>query len=576
MTDLSLGCSPTSRSLWLSWKARVSDREPGDVIAKHAETQSLSRSNTYARPPATQSTLLARSGRVARRKKEQSKPRLPESTIPLWISTTAATDFPKLRRDLEVDVAIVGGGMTGITAAILLARAGSRVAVLEKNRIVTGESGHTTAHLTAVMDAGAEDLRRHFGEDAARLVFSSTREALDRIARFVTEYGIECHFRRLPAYWYTEKQSEVARLEQEAEVSQQFGMDCRLVREVPLPFPAKAAVLYPNQAQFHPRLYLLALAAELQRAESQIFEETQVLNVQDGEPCRVETGGGTVTCRDVIVAANVPVNNRIFVHTKIAAYRSYALAAPLEPAAGLDGLFWDTEDPYHYTRTQTTGDGTFLIVGGEDHKTGQEDDTEKPFRKLLDYAQSRFGIRELAYRWSGQIIEPLDGLPYIGRNSFSRHVYVATGYSGQGMTGGTLAAMILSDLILGRDNPYAEIYDATRLKLRGAAKDYLSENVDYPAHLIPDRLTATDVEADSLKAIRPGDGKILELDGRKAAVHRDEEGRVHKLSPVCTHLGCDVRWNSSEKSWDCPCHGSRFTPKGEVINGPAIKPLEPR
>jgi glycine/D-amino acid oxidase-like deaminating enzyme/nitrite reductase/ring-hydroxylating ferredoxin subunit len=521
--------------------------------------------------------LLARDLPVIPRKKKTktaSEPRLPEATTPLWIATSPATSFPRLDRDLEVDVAIAGGGITGITAAMLLARAGMRVVILEKDRIAGGETGHTTAHLTEVLDASAEAILRHFGTETTRLVFSSTRQALERIARFIQESQIDCRFRRVPAYWYTEHQSEVETLENEAAASQRLGIDCELTREVPLPFPAQAAVLYRNQAQFHPREYLLALARELQGDGCLIFEETQVSNVEDGEPCRVDTVSGTVRCRAVIVATNVPVNNRLFIHTKIAAYRSYAIASPLESPAKVDGLFWDTEDPYHYTRTQSTADGTFLVIGGEDHKTGQEDDTEKPYRKLVDYARSRFGIRSVAYRWSGQIIEPVDGLPYIGRNSLSRNVYIATGYSGQGMTNGTLAGMILSDLVLGRENRYAEIYDPTRVKLRGATKEYLAENIDYPTHLIADRLTSAGVEADSLQAVKPGDGAVIKLEGRKVAVFRDEEGQTHKLSAVCTHLGCDVRWNSAEKSWDCPCHGSRFTPAGEVVNGPAVKPLE--
>ena len=470
-------------------------------------------------------------------------------------------------------MAIVGAGITGITAALLLKRAGKRVALLERNHIVFGETGHTTAHLTEVTDVDTETVISDFGKEAARLVYASTREALERISRFVKEERIDCHFRRVPAYLFTERDSDLEWLRKEADAATQMGLDCTFTEDVPLPFPTKGAVLYRHQAQFHPREYLLHLAGQIEGNGCHLFEDTAVTHCEDGEPCVVETSRGRVRCGSILVAANVPINNRFLLHTKIAAYRTYALAARLDSST-VDGLFWDTDDPYHYIRSQKTNDGTFLIVGGEDHKTGQETDTEKPFRKLAEYTRSRFGVRSFDYRWSGQIIEPVDGLPYIGRNSFSKNVFVATGYSGVGMTNGTLAAMILSDLILGRANRYAGIYDPTRLKIRGAVKDFVSENVDYPAHLVRDRLTSHDVEAESLKSVTRGHGAILELDGEKMAVHRDDSGKIHKLSPVCTHLGCDVRWNSAEKTWDCPCHGSRFAPTGEVLNGPAVKPLE--
>jgi Rieske Fe-S protein len=239
----------------------------------------------------------------------------------------------------------------------------------------------------------------------------------------------------------------------------------------------------------------------------------------------------------------------------------------------LDGLFWDTDDPYHYIRTYSGSDGPVLIVGGEDHKVGKEDDTEAAYVRLGSYVQSRFGVVSLERRWSGQIIEPVDGLPYIGRNSLAGHVWVATGFSGNGMTFGTLAGMILSDLILDRQNSWAELYAATRVKPLAAAKDFLTENVDFPGHLVSDRLTNRDAQGRGLSDVPRGEGKIVVIEGEKFAVYRDAHGTTHALSPVCTHLGCDVRWNAAERSWDCPCHGSRFAPDGKVLNGPAVSDL---
>jgi nitrite reductase/ring-hydroxylating ferredoxin subunit len=273
------------------------------------------------------------------------------------------------------------------------------------------------------------------------------------------------------------------------------------------------------------------------------------------------------------VAAHVPISNRVLLHTKLAAYRSYAIAARIASGSAPRGLFWDTEDPYHYTRVQNVGRGTYLIVGGEDHKTGTAEETGECYVRLDEYTRARFPIERIGYRWSGQVIEPVDGLPYIGRNAMSSHLHVATGYSGNGMTFSTLAGMILSDQILGRENKYTDLYSATRITPVASAVDYVTENVDFPKYLVLDRLTRADVEEGTSESVRPGEGGIFTVNGKKAAICRDREGRLHQLSPVCTHLGCDVRWNDAEATWDCPCHGSRFGPDGRVINGPATVDL---
>jgi len=274
----------------------------------------------------------------------------------------------------------------------------------------------------------------------------------------------------------------------------------------------------------------------------------------------------------VLVTANVPVFNLLALHTKIAAYRSYVVAArgaTMPPP----GLYFDTADPYHYTRRHEDERGALLLVGGEDHKTGQCDDTEVPFTRLQRYVIERFGSEDIAYRWSGQIIKPADGLPYIGRNSASDNVFVATGFSGNGMTFGTVAGMMLSEAALGRSTLWTDLYEATRMKVLGAVKDMLVENVDYPVHLIGDRLAVPDRTADDLA---PGEGDVVLVGGRKLAVYCDERGTLHGLSPVCTHMGCHVAWNTTERSWDCPCHGGRFDAMGQVLNGPPVQPLEAR
>jgi glycine/D-amino acid oxidase-like deaminating enzyme/nitrite reductase/ring-hydroxylating ferredoxin subunit len=470
-----------------------------------------------------------------------------------------------------VDVAVVGAGITGLTAATLLKAAGKTVAVLDAQRVAEGVTGYTTAHLTEVIDASFGTLRSHFGEDGGRLALQAARSALERIAGFVRERGIDCDFRRLPGFYYTEDTKRAEDVREEYEAARRLGLRATLTEDVPLPFPVAAAIRFDDQARFHVRRYLLPLLKAIPGEGSHVFEETRVVDVDDGAPCRVETESGTVTAEDVVVATHVPLN-KFFIQTKLAHYRSYVLACRVDGPVP-DGLFWDDEDPYHYLRAQEADRDTLLIVGGEDHKTGQEDDTEGRFRSLLDYARARFDVRAVPFRWSAQVAEPVDGLAFIGRNTGSSHVYVATGYSGTGMTFGTLAAMISSDLILGRDNPWARLFDATRVKPVAGAKEFVRENVDFPKHLVADRLKKA--EGDSYLDVGRGEGKLVEVNGRKVAAYRDGSGVVQALDPVCTHMGCLVQFNDAEKSWDCPCHGSRFDTRGEVINGPAVKPLPP-
>jgi len=505
--------------------------------------------------------------------------RMVTPTRSLWLDTAPTlpqdTHFPALDRDLEVDVAIVGGGIAGITAALLLKRAGKTVALVEKDRIAGGETGNTTAHLTEAIDTGYKTVSSDFGADGARLVAGSSRDSIAHIERLIAEHRIDCGFKRLPAYLYAEDDQGVETLREEEEHARRAGVEVAFTSDVPLPFPVKGALRFPNQAAFHPTEYILPLACAIPGDGSHVFEDTHAHRFEDGEPCRLTTSGGVITARDVLVLANVPVNDTVLLITKLYAYRTYAVGARVEEE--LPGLFWDTADPYHYTRTQRTRDGVVLFAGGEDHKTGTDDDTEARYRGLEVYAREKFGslgVQAIDYRWSGQVIETADGLPYIGQNPIDGHVWVGTGFSGNGMTFGTLAAMILSDLVLGRENAYANLYWPSRVKPLASAATYLSENVDFPRYFIQDRLLRANVEGDSVEDVKPGEGRIISLGGEKLAVSRDEHGAVHTLSPICTHLACDVSWNGAERSWDCPCHGSRFAPDGAVLNGPATKPLE--
>ena len=489
---------------------------------------------------------------------------VPARSQSLWIATSSQPRRPRLEGDLEVDVAIVGGGITGITAALLLQRAGKRVCVLEARRVAEGVTGHTTAHVTEAIDARYATLERRFGRDGARLAAQASRAAIDFIEAHATK---DCGFEKLPGWLFTERDDDLEELHQEYEAAKRAGLPVTMTDEVPLPFATRAAVVFPNQAQIHPRAYLLPLIDEIERGGGLIFEETRVVAIEGGDPCLVRTNQGNVRAAFVVEATHAPLN-RVFLQTKIGSRRSYVLGAVVAQQA-LHGLFWDTDDPYHYLRSA----GDVLLVGGEDHKTGNEDDTFACYERLASYLAARFGVRELRHRWSAQVIEPVDGLPFIGRNSMSKRVFVATGFSGTGITFGTLAAMILSDEILGRTNPWGELLSATRVKPIAAFTDYVTENVDFPLHFVKDRLTAAEVRR--VDDIERGQGKLVRVHGRKLAVYRDDRGELHALSPVCPHLGCHVTFNDAERTWDCPCHGSRFTPDGRVVNGPATGNLKP-
>ncbi len=500
--------------------------------------------------------------------------RLPAESESVWTATTPETDYPTLETDLDVDVAIVGGGITGLVAAWQLVEAGRRVAVVDQGRIAYGETGHTTAHLTALVDTRYSRLERSFGAEAARLVARSNVEAIDWIERTARLLAIDCDFERVPAFLYSERAADLGTISEELEAARRAGLDGTWADEIPLPFPTAGGLRLDAQAQFHPRRFLLPIAGRIVARGSWILESTQVTGVTDGEPCVVATPRGTIRAREVIVAANVPVVNRVALITKLPAYRTYAIGVRGGRALPR-GLYWDTDDPYHYTRVHPTRRGDTLIIGGEDHKTGTETDTLPRFDALLEYAQARFDVQHVDFRWSGQIIEPVDGLPYIGRNTASTHVFVATGYSGNGMTWGTAAGHITADLVLGRDNPYASIYEATRITPVASAREFIAENIDYPKYVVRDRLTNADAQGDNPALVTKGEGRLLAIEGRKYAVYRDDQGALHSLSPVCPHMQCDVAWNTAERTWDCPCHGSRFSATGAVLNGPAVSPLAP-
>jgi glycine/D-amino acid oxidase-like deaminating enzyme/nitrite reductase/ring-hydroxylating ferredoxin subunit len=496
-----------------------------------------------------------------------SLPKLPGASQSLWIAQRDFPRFPQLAGTAAVDVVIVGAGITGLTAAFILKQEGRKVAVVEALRVAEGVSGYTSAHLTEVPDCSYGTLLAHFGEKDGRRAVQAARTALDTIEHLARGAAA---FRRLPGYYYAPDGESSEDVREELEAARRLGAAPILTDDVPLPFPIGAALRFEDQARFQPREYLLRLLEAIPGDGSFVFENTRVVDIEDGEPCVVETEHGVIKAADVVMATHVPLN-RLFLQTKVAHYRSYVIGCEVAKRVG-DALFWDNEDPYHYVRRAEIDGVSLLVVGGEDHKVGQEDDTDARFESLLSWAHDRFDVQAVRYRWSAQVAEPVDGLPYIGRNTSSSHVYVGTGYSGTGLTFGTLAAMISTDLIMGRPNQWADLYDATRVKPLAGAREFVAENVDFPLHLIGDRLKRAGTDA--LASVPPGRGMIVTVDGHKRAVYREESGPVRVLDPTCPHMGCLVAFNDAERSWDCPCHGSRFDTEGAVIDGPAVTGLK--
>ncbi len=498
------------------------------------------------------------------------------STTSIWMATADVSRYEPLRQDLETDVCIVGAGIAGITTAYLLGRAGKRVVVLDDGPVGGGETARTTAHLSFALDDFYSKIEKMHGAGGARLAAESHMAAVDRIESIVREESIDCDFERLDGFWFSEKPEGEKKLDDEAAAARRAGVP-RVERVAELPGLTTrlcAALRFGNQAQFHPLAYIAALARAIERDGGRIHCGSHVASLEkhDHRPLVTTSDGRHVSADCIVVATNSPVNDWVKMHTKQAAYRSYVIAAQVPPGAVPRGLYWDDQEPYHYVRLARDSrlGEEVLIVGGEDHKTGQADDHADRFAALLSWARERFPqVGEVRYRWSGQVIEPNDYMAFIGRNPGDENIFIVTGDSGQGMTHGTIAGMLLTDLIAGRENPWSALYDPSRISLR-AAPEFLRENLNVAAQY---RDLATPGEMSSAEALGPNTGAVVREGMHKIAVYKDENGVLHRRSAVCTHLYCIVDWNDTEKTWDCPCHGSRFERYGSVINGPAISNL---
>ena len=506
--------------------------------------------------------------------------RTSDSTSPpsvLWTDGVRTPRYAPLDNDDEADVCIVGAGIAGLTTAYQLTHAGKSVIVLDDGKIASGMSGVTSAHLSNEIDDRYVEIERLHGEHGARLAAESHTAAIDQIEAIVSAENIDCDFERLDGYLFLAPGEKAELLEREVTAAQRAGVAAELLSSVPVSWgSAIPCVRFPRQAQFHPLKYLAGLSKAVSRDGVRIFTDTHADDITGGRPAKVTAGGHVVTADAVVVATNAPVNDLFAMHTKQAPYMTYVIAAEVPRGAVTRALYWDTQDPYHYVRLHPAANGRssrkeLLLVGGEDHKTGQADDTTERYDRLEAWARAHFReLGKVAFRWAGQVMESMDGLAFIGRNPLdSDNVFIVTGDSGMGLTHGTIAGILLTDLIVGRENPWERLYDPSRKTLR-AGGEFVKENLNVAGQYTD---WVTGGEVDSANEIARDAGAIIRRGMSKIAVYRDARGQAHELSAVCPHLGCIVHWNAAEKSWDCPCHGSRFDKLGKVFNGPANSDL---
>ena len=495
----------------------------------------------------------------------------PES---LWLATGPSTSYPALERDLAVDVAVVGAGITGLLTALLLRREGLEVAVVDQHRVGTGVTGHTTAKLSSLHQLTYAGLASSFGAEGARTYGKANEAGLELIVDLVAELGIDCDLRRRPNYTYAEVDSELSDIQAEVEAAREAGLPASFVSELPLPYPVAGAVRFDEQAEFHPVKFVVGLAEALEREGGRIFENTRAVSLSDGRPCRVETTRATLTADHVVVASHFPFPDRALYFARVHPERSYCVAARIDGRPP-EGMFINASSPTRSIRTHA-GDGQeLLLVGGEGHKVGQGGSTMPHYRALEAFIAKHFPLRSVEYRWSTQDNVPADGVPLVGKlTPRSRGTYAATGFRKWGLAMGAAAAEMIRDAVLGRENAWQGFFDSNRLTPAQSAVDLVSENANVAFHFFADRLTRR--ARDSARDLMPGEGKVVSRHGRQVAVSKDERGTVQAVSARCTHMGCIVAWNDAERSWDCPCHGSRFARDGAVLQGPAVSPLERR
>ena len=494
---------------------------------------------------------------------------LSERNPSLWVATSERPTYPALAGPVRADVAVIGSGITGLTTARLLAGEGASVAVVDAGEVCAGVTGYTTAKVTSLHSTIYSRLTKKWGQTVAATYAEANQAALATVRRLIAGDGLECDFVEAPAYTYAEFAGNVAAIEAEVEAASRAGLPVGFTTDTDLPYEVSGAVRLDGQGHFHPRRYCLGLARAIAATGGLVFERTRALDVEAGA---VTTDRGVINAGAVVIATHLPFPLAGGYFARTEPQRSYALAGEPDPGHPVpQGMYISVDTPTRSVRPAPAGQ---VIVGGEGHKVGEETDTTARYETLRSWAKERFGISEAGYRWSAQDYQSADGLPLVGRLSPGGDgIFVATGYGKWGMTNGTVAAMILADLVQGRDNPWAAAFDSTRLAVRQGAGQVLRENAGVARHFVGDRLrTLHPPAADDLA---PGQGGIVTIDGARVAAFRGDDGRVHAVDARCTHMGCQVAFNTAERTWDCPCHGSRFDVDGRLVQGPAVKDLEP-
>ncbi len=493
---------------------------------------------------------------------------LTERNPSLWVRTSTPPSFPTLGRDLTVDVAVVGAGIAGLSVARMLVSAGASVAVVDAGPVCAGVTGYTTAKVTSLHTLKYDTLRQSFGPERAAGYAAANEAAIGAVGDLAAADGIDCDLETAAAFTYTMDEQQVPAIEREVEAAREAGLAASFTTDTELPYAVRAAIRVEDQAQFHPRKFCLGLAEAVVLGGGAVYEHTRALDLDDRHV--LHTDGGTITADAVVVTTHIPFVDPGGYFGRMEPKRSYAMAARVR-GERLRGMYISVEEPTRSIRSSADG---WLILSGEGHKVGYDDDTTQRYAALEAWTLETFDVDPIEHRWSAQDYAPADGLPFVGRLPGRDGAFVATGFGKWGMSNGVASALILADLVQGRENPWAEVFDSTRLAPKQSAKDVLSANVDVAKRFVGDRVAS--IRTPEAAELEPGTGGIVSLDGDTVAAFRDDDGTLHAVSPTCTHMGCRVSFNTAERSWDCPCHGSRFDVDGRVLQGPATKDLEPK
>lgn len=485
-----------------------------------------------------------------------------------WMASTSKTEYPALNEDIKVDVAIIGGGITGISCAYMLKKEGVKIAIIEADRIAQGTTGHTTAKITSQHGLIYNKIKNQMGDELAKQYADANESAIREIKKISESNHIACDYISQPAFVYTLQNEYVQKIKDEVKAASSLGIKASYVESIPFSMPIKAAIRFDDQAQFHPLKYLRALAKDIPNNGCYIFEQSRVVDIEESGNYIISTASGKkVTAEKIIIASHYPCYNKSGLYiTRIYPERSYVIAIKAkEKYPG--GMYINAEEPTRSLRYQDSENGELILVGGDHHKTGQGEDTVKHYEALIDFANKTFTVEDIPYQWSTQDCMTMDGVPYVGHfTSDTPNMYIATGFRKWGMTNSIVSSIILKDLIIHGESPWQDVYSPSRQTIMASAKNFIVENLNVAEKLVGGKISPPPNNVD----LKPGEGKVVDANGQRAGAYCDEQGTMHLVNTTCTHMGCELNWNSAEKTWDCPCHGSRFSYDGAVVEGPAI------